>query len=135
MIYNIYMSYKSSKNIVYSNKYHVVWCPKYRRKVLIGNIRERLIEVIKEVSNSIDMDVIELEVMPDHVHVLIEVNPQFGIHKAVKRLKGISSRVLRKEFKELTTRLPTLWSNSYFLSTIGGAPLKAIKKYIESQKE
>lgn len=60
MIYNIYMSYKSSKNIVYSNKYHVVWCPKYRRKVLIGNIRERLIEVIKEVSNSIDMDVIEL---------------------------------------------------------------------------
>ena len=81
------------------------------------------------------MDVIELEVMPDHVHVLLEVNPQFGIHKAVKRLKGISSRVLRKEFKELTTRLPTLWSNSYFLSTIGGAPLKAIKKYIESQKE
>lgn len=135
MIYNIYMSYKSSKNIVYSNKYHVVWCPKYRRKVLIGNIRERLIEVIREVSNSIDMDVIELEVMPDHVHILLEVDPQFGIHRAVKRLKGISSRVLRKEFKELTTRLPTLWSNSYFLSTVGGAPLKAIKKYIESQKE
>lgn len=135
MIYNIYMSYKSSKNIVYSNKYHVVWCPKYRRKVLIGNIRERLIEVIREVSNSIDMDVIELEVMPDHVHILLEVDPQFGIHRSVKRLKGISSRVLRKEFKELTTRLPTLWSNSYFLSTVGGAPLKAIKKYIESQKE
>ena len=135
MIYNIYMSYKLSKNIVYFNKYHVVWCPNYRRKVLIGNIRERLIEVIKEVSNSIDMDVIELEVMPDNVHVLLEVNPQFGIHKAVKRLKGISSRVLRKEFKELTTRLPTLWSNSYFLSTVGGVPLKAIKKYIESQKE
>jgi len=129
------MSYKSSKNIVYSNKYHVVWCPKYRRKVLIGNIRERLIEVIKEVSNSIDIDVIELEVIPDHVHILLEVNPQFGIHKAVKRLKGISSRVLRKEFKELTTRLPTLWSNSYFSSTVGGAPLKTIKKYIESQKE
>ena len=72
--------------------------------------------------------------MPDHVHLLLDIYPQFGVHKAVKRIKGVSSRVLRQEFKELTTKLPTLWSNSYFVSTVGGAPLEMIKQYIQSQK-
>ena len=101
----------------------------------MGSIRSRLIKIIEEVSKSIGVEIMEFEVMPDHVHILLEVDPQFGIHKTVKRLKGISSRILRKEFKELTTRLPSLWSNSYFVSTVGGAPLEIIKKYIESQKE
>ena len=74
-----------------------------------------------------------MEIMPDHVHMLIEVDPQFGINKAVRSIKGFSSHMLRKEFKELTTRLPTLWTNSYFVSTVGGAPLGAIKQYIENQ--
>jgi putative transposase len=72
--------------------------------------------------------------MPDHVHLLVEVDPQFGIHKAIKLIKGRTSRYLRKEFKPLTTKLPTLWTNSYFVSTVGGAPLNIIKQYIESQK-
>ena len=72
--------------------------------------------------------------MPDHVHLLLDIDTQFGVHKAVKRIKGVSSRVLRQEFKELTTKLPTLWSNSYFVSTVGGAPLEMIKQYIKSQK-
>ena len=72
--------------------------------------------------------------MPDHVHMLVEVDPPFGIHKLVKNLKGKSSRILRKEFPILTTKLPTLWTHSYFVSTVGGAPLEAIKQYIESQK-
>ena len=72
--------------------------------------------------------------MPDHVHLLLEVAPQFGIHKVVKRIKGISSRILREEFSWLKSRLPTLWTNSYFVSTVGGAPISIIKQYIESQK-
>ena len=75
-----------------------------------------------------------MKLMPDHVHLLLEVDPQFGIHKAIKRIKGVSSRILRQEFKELCTKLPTLWSNSYFVSTVGGAPLEVIKQYIENQK-
>jgi len=75
-----------------------------------------------------------MEIMPDHVHLLLEVDPQYGIHKAIKRIKGRSSFYLRKEFKFLTTKLPTLWTNSYFVSTVGGAPLNVIKKYIENQK-
>lgn len=79
-------------------------------------------------------ELIELEVMPDHVHLLVEIDPQFGIHKLVKLAKGRSSRFLRQEFHWLRSRLPTLWTNSYFVSTVGGSPLSVVKQYIESQK-
>ena len=128
------MKYKSNNNVVFSRKYHVVWCPKYRRKVLVNGVDARLKELIKEVCDECNIDIIEMEIMPDHVHLLMEVDPQFGVHKAVKRIKGRSSCVLRQEFSWLTTRLPTLWSNSYFVSTVGGAPLSVIKQYIENQK-
>lgn len=80
------------------------------------------------------VEIIEMEVMPDHVHLLIEVDPQYGIHKTVKQIKGYSSRILRQEFHWLKSRLPTLWTNSYFVSTVGGSPLAVIKQYIEKQK-
>lgn len=80
-------------------------------------------------------EVLELEVMPDHVHALLEVHPQFGIHRLIKAMKGRSSRLLREEFPWLKSRLPTLWTRSYFLSTVGGAPLAVIKQYIENQKD
>lgn len=89
------MKYKSNNNVVYSCKYHVVWCPKYRRKVLINGIDVRLKSLIQEVCNEYHIDIIEMEIMPDHVHLLIEVDPQFGIHKAIKRIKGRTSRILR----------------------------------------
>ena len=82
----------------------------------------------------LSVEIQEMEIMQDHVHLLLDIDPQFGVHKAVKRIKGVSSRVLRKEFKELTTKLPTLWSNSYFVSTVGGAPHEMIQQYIQSQK-
>ena len=83
---------------------------------------------------NIHAEIIEMEIMPDHVHLLLEVNPQYGIHKAIKQIKGNSSHILRQEFPTLVKRLPTLWTNSYFVSTVGGAPLAEIKKYIENQK-
>lgn len=128
------MKYKSNNNIVYSCKYHVVFCPKYRRKVLVGDVETRLKELIQEICSEFNMDLLEMEVMPDHVHLLLEVDPQFGIHKAVKTIKGRTSHVLRSEFKSLTTKIPSLWTNSYFVSTVGRAPLSVIKQYIESQK-
>ena len=126
--------YKSNSNIVYSCKYHVVWCPKYRRKVLIKGVDVRLKEILLEVATEFDAEIIEMEVMPDHVHLLVEVDPQFGIVKLIRYLKGRSSRLLRQEFLWLKSRLPTLWTNSYFLSTVGGASLSTIKQYIENQK-
>ena len=128
------MNYKNNNNVFYSCKYHVVWCPKYRRKVLVNEISERLKELIKEKCSELQADIIEMEIMPDHVHMLVEVDPQFGINRAVRSIKGYTSYTLRKEFVELTTKLPTLWTNSYFVSTVGGSPLAVIKQYIESQK-
>ncbi|MHB1630202.1 MAG: IS200/IS605 family transposase [Bacilli bacterium] len=128
------MNYKTNLSVVYSCKYHVVWCPKYRRKVLVDGVDERLKELIREVAAERQADILELEVMPDHVHLLIGVDPQFGIHHLVKLIKGRSSHCLRQEFPQLRSRLPTLWTNSYFVSTVGGAPLAGIKQYIENQK-
>ncbi len=87
-----------------------------------------------ETAAGINADIIEMEVMPDHVHLLLEVDPQYGINRAVRHIKGTTSHILRTEFPRLKSRLPTLWTNSYFVSSIGGAPLSAIKQYIENQK-
>ena len=128
------VKYKSNNNVVYSCKYHVIWCPKFRRPVLINEVEEELKSIIKEVSKECDSEIINLEVMPDHVHLLVEVDPQFGIHKLIKAIKGRSSRIIRSKYKWIKSRLPTLWSNSYFVSTVGGAPLEVIKQYVETQK-
>ena len=128
------MNYKCNNNITYSCKYHVIWCSKYRRKVLVEEVGQRLKELIVGVASELRVDIIEMEIMPDHVHLLLEVDPKFGIHRAVKNIKGKTSRILRAEFISLRTRLPSLWTNSYFVATVGGAPLEVIKQYIESQK-
>lgn len=128
------METKSNNNVVYSCKYHVVWCPKYRRPVLVDGVDIRLKGILGEIAAETRSEIIEMEVMSDHVHLLVEVDPQFGIHRFVKLAKGRSSRFLRSEFPWLRSRLPTLWTNSYFVSTVGGAPMSVIKQYIENQK-
>jgi putative transposase len=131
---NYTIQYKRNLNVVYSCKYHVIWCPKFRRPVLVDGVDTRLKEIIQELAKECRSEVLDLEVMPDHVHLLIEVDPQFGIHRLIKLLKGRSSHHLRSEFAWLKSRLPTLWTNSYFVSTVGGAPLEVVKQYIEQQK-
>jgi putative transposase len=100
----------------------------------VDGVDTRLKDIALEVANETGTEILEIEVMPDHVHLLAEVDPQFGLHKFVKRIKGRSSRLLREEFSWLRSKLPTLWTNSYFVSTVGGAPLQVVKQYIEQQK-
>jgi putative transposase len=126
--------FKSNNNWTYSCKYHVVFCPKYRRKVLTPPIDERLKEIMAGVAEETGSTILEMEVMPDYVHLLCEVDPHYGIAPFVRLIKGRSSRLLRQEFPTLKSRLPTLWTNSVFCSTVGGAPLSVIKQYIENQK-
>ena len=128
------MDIKSNKNVTYACKYHVIWCPKYRRKVLVPPIDGRLRQIISEVCDETQSGLIEMEVMPEHVHLLVECDPQYGINRLVRSIKGRSSRILRQEFPALKSRLPCLWTNSYFVATVGGAPLAVIKQYIENQK-
>ena len=128
-------NFKSNRNIVFSCIYHVVWVTKYRKKYISGDIEKRLKEICLEVAEELEFEITEMECERDHIHLLVDIDPQLGIHKAVKRMKGKSSRILRQEFAILRQRLPTLWTNSYFVSSVGGAPISVIKQYIESQKE
>lgn len=140
---------KSNNNITYRCHYHLVWCPKYRRPVITstdptldnppipgdpGPVDERLKEIIRQVCAERGAEILELETMPDHVHLLVSVDPQFGIHRLARLIKGRSSRVLRAEFPSLKRRLPTLWTNSYFVATVGGAPLEIVKQYVANQR-
>jgi putative transposase len=127
-------AFKSNNNVVYSCKYHIIFCPKYRRKVLVQGVDVRFKEIVMTLAAEMGVDVLQFEVMPDHVHLLCGIDPQLGVHKFVKRLKGRSSRLLRQEFDWLRSRLPTLWTNSYFVATVGSAPLAVIKQYVENQK-
>lgn len=112
-----------------------MWCPKYRHKILTNGIDARLKELLLAYAANISVDIMEMEIMPDPVHIRMEADPQFSIHKAVKSLKGYTSKVLRSEYPSLKTRTPSLWTNSYFVSTVGDAPLdEAIKQYIKNQK-
>ncbi|WP_031159350.1 IS200/IS605 family transposase [Streptosporangium roseum] len=125
---------RTNSNVAFRCAFHVVWCPKYRRRVLGGQIEARLKELIHEVIAEKGAWPVEVEVMPDQVHLLVEVDPQLGIHKLVKAIKGRTSRVLRQEFPSLKSKLPTLWTNSYFVATVGGAPLDVVERYVENQK-
>ena len=102
--------------------------------MLVGGVDKRLKEIIDPLAKELSCEVLELEVIPDHVHRLYEVDPQFGVHKFVKQVKGRSSRLLREEFPHLRSKLPSLWTHSYIVSTVGGAPIAILKQYIESQK-
>jgi putative transposase len=112
--------------------YHIVFCPKYRRKLLVGAIKKRLEGIMDEVAQENGWEIIGKEVMPDHVHLFVNADPISRPHIIVKRFKGRSSRYLRKEFPELL-KMPTLWTRSYFLSTAGNVSSATIKKYIEQQ--
>ncbi|MFG3601656.1 IS200/IS605 family transposase [Micromonospora chersina] len=125
---------RSNSNVVFQCAFHVVWCPKYRRPVLGGRVEERLTQLIGEVVEEKGAWLVALEVMPDHVHLLVEVDPRFGVHKLVKAIKARTSRVLREEFPSLRSRLPTLWTNSYFVATTGDVPLAGVEEYVEQQR-
>lgn len=126
--------YAKNSGAVFSLKYHLVWCPKYRRPVLEGAIEKRLREVLEDVRTEHGWTIHALEVMPDHVHLFIESDPIYSVAEIVNRLKGASSRILRSEFPALRSRLPTLWSRSYYAGTVGAVSDAVVRRYIESQK-
>jgi len=123
-----------SDNVVFQCAFHVRLVSEIPSSVLVPPVDERLKTVLAAVILEQGAWLQALEVMPDHVHMLVEVDPQFGVHRLVKAMKGRSSHTLRQEFPHLRSRLPTLWTNSYFVATTGGAPLAAIKQYVENQK-
>lgn len=126
------MEYQHKNTSVSMVNYHIVFCPKYRRKLLVDKIKTRLEEIIRDVALENGWEIIAKEVMPDHVHLFVGADTRTRPEIVVKRFKGRSSRYLRNEFPELL-KMPTLWTRSYFLSTAGNVAGATIKKYIEHQ--
>lgn len=126
--------YATNTGAVFSLKLHIVWCPKYRRKVLTGAIEQRLAELLHEKANTIGITIHTLEIMPDHVHLFIGHDPTRCVAEIAARLKGYTSHVLRSEFSSLRSRLPTLWSRSYFASSVGSVSEESVRRYIQEQK-
>jgi putative transposase len=126
--------YHSDHSIVYSCQYHVVFCPKYRRSVLVDGIDVRLRELIFEKQQEYLYTVIDVEVLPDHVHMILDVDPRLGISDIIGKIKGYTAHTLRAEFPGLRSRLPSLWTRSKFVSSVGAVSLDIVKRYIENQK-
>ena len=126
--------YAKNAGAVFSLKYHIVWCPKYRRPVLTAEVESRLRQLLAEKAAELDMTIHALEVMPDHVHLFVEADPTLSVAEIVNRFKGYTSRVLRQEFAMLRSRLPTLWSRSYYCGTVGAVSEATVKRYIANQK-
>lgn len=126
--------YTSSSHTVYNIGYHIVFCPKFRRKVLVDGIDVRLKELFLEKADELGITIERMEVMPDHVHLYVKIKPTYAVHFVVNQLKGYSSVTLRREFPKLRSKLPTLWTRSYFVESIGHISEETVKRYIEEQK-
>lgn len=126
--------YRRNAGATFSLKYHLVWCPKYRRKVLVRPFDVRLKEIIAEVAAETEATVHAVEVMPDHVHLFVQADPTMAVAEIVNRFKGRSSRLMRQEFPALRSRLPTLWSRSYYAGSVGHVSATVAEAYIGAQK-
>ena len=125
--------WKTSPSSVYNIGYHIIWCSKYRKKVLVGELENRLRYLLIEKAGINGWSIDKLEIIPDHVHLFIKATPSDSIAHIVGQLKGYTSNILRKEFCTLK-KLPTLWTRSYYVETIGHISEDTIKRYIENQK-
>lgn len=124
----------NSSTSMYNLGYHIIWCPKYRRRILIDSIENRLREIILSKCEELDCQVKELNIMPDHVHLFVKTKPTIAPHFLIQQIKGLSSRILRTEFKELKSKLPNMWTRSYYIESVGHISENTIKKYIQEQK-
>jgi len=127
--------YTTSAHCIYNLGYHIIWCPKYRRKVLVNGIDERLKELLNEKAAALEITIEKMEVMPDHVHLFVKGKPSVPVQHIVNQLKGYTSVMLRREFPRLKSRLPTLWMRSYYVESIGHISESTITRYIEYQKK
>ena len=125
---------RANAGAVFALKVHLVWCPKYRRRVLIEPVAARLRDLLLEKAQQLDTAVEALEVRPDHVHLFVSYPPHYAVAHLVNQLKGYTSRVLRHEFPALRSRLPSLWSRAYYAGSVGHVSEATVRRYLEAQK-
>ena len=126
--------WKTSNTAIFNLSYHLIWCPKYRRSVLTEEIQLRLLELLKEKAKELEIEIVEANILPDHVHLFVRAKPIHAPQLIAGHLKGYTSRVLREEFPRLKSRLPTLWTRSYYIDSVGKLNEHTIRKYVQDQK-
>ena len=126
--------YARNAGAVFSLKYPLVFCPRYRKPVLVGAVEERLKALVDAKAQELKVTLHTLEVMPDHVHICVESDPSIAPAKSAAQFKGYTSRLLRQEFRHLRSQLPSLWSRSYYIGSIGHVSEATVRRYIEHQK-
>ena len=126
--------YKVNAGSVFSLKYHLVWCPKYRKKILVNALEKRLRELLHQKAKEIKTEIHALEIMPDHVHMFVESDPTMAPARLAAQFKGFTSHELREEFPWLKSYLPSLWSRSYYIGTVGAVSESVVRRYIENQR-
>ena len=127
---------KHGRGYVYALQYHMVWCVKYRHKILVDKIDVRLKEMLHQIASDNHFTIAEIESDSDHIHLLVECTPQHAIPNMIKALKGVSARLLFKEFPQLKKHLwgGNLWNPSYFVATVSEHTEEQIRMYIQHQK-
>ncbi|WP_078172637.1 IS200/IS605 family transposase [Geobacillus sp. PA-3] len=126
--------YRKTKTTVSLINYHFVFCPRYRRNVLVNKVKERFRQLVEEICQENDWIILAMEVMPDHCHLFLNGLPSDSPSDMMARVKGVTPRRLRQEFQHLS-HLPSLWTRSFFVSTAGNGSSETIKHYVESQKK
>jgi putative transposase len=126
--------YRKHVGCVYNLQYHLVWCPKYRKSVLVGPVESALKQRLSEKAQALSVEIEALEVMPDHVHLFMSAPPTLAPAQLANQFKGYTSRLLRQQFPHLRSRLPTLWSRSYYIGSAGAVTEETVKRYIAQQK-
>ncbi|SDL65703.1 putative transposase [Nonomuraea maritima] len=125
---------RTSPGAAYDVGYHVVWCPKYRRPVLGGRVKDRLEELIRAKADEHGWEIVAVEVMPDHVHLFVKRHLR-NSPSYVAEFKGFTSHHLRADFGHLRSQLPTLWSRSCFMAMVGAVSAETVQRCIETQDE
>lgn len=125
--------YSRENTCIHLMNYHFVFCPKYRKHILVNKVKTRLEELIAEKVKQLGCEVIELRVMPDHVHLFLAAVPILSPNRIIGQVKGYTSRKIREEFGQIKRSLPSLWTRSYFVSTAGNVSSDTIQRYIEEQ--
>jgi putative transposase len=123
-----------SNKAIFNIGYHLIWCTKYRKPVLSPEVEERLKFLLLKKAKEIGVDIQRLEILPEHIHMFVKCSPVDSPHFVVQQFKGYTSHTLRKEFSHLRTRIPTLWTRSYYCESCGHISEETVKKYIEDQK-
>jgi|ERR1035438_1154182 putative transposase len=124
----------TSNKAIFNIGYHLIWCTKYRRKLLTNDIEARLKILLMSKSKEKGLNIETMEIMPDHVHLFVKASPVDSPHFIVQQLKGSTSRILRAEFPGIKKKVPSLWTRSYYCESVGHMSAETIQKYIEDQK-